>query len=193
MEIIGAFVLAGVVGVALGVAIAWSPLHVRNALVPFLVFVNTLPKVAIAPLVPDLDGLRHLSQHADGRVDRLLPGGHQHRRRPEPGRGRHARPRPRLQCAEMEDLRQDPHPQRAALHPERAQDHRDGGRGRRHRRRVRGLAARPGLRHRHHAEQHEHLGGLRGADLDFRRRARALRHRRAVAAHLWAPWAEGID
>ena len=49
LEIIGAFLLAAVVGVALGVAIAWSPL-LANALVPFLVFVNTLPKVAIAPL-----------------------------------------------------------------------------------------------------------------------------------------------
>src|SRR5262245_19307239 len=48
-EIIGAFFLAGIVGVALGVAIAWSPL-LANALVPFLVFVNTLPKVAVAPL-----------------------------------------------------------------------------------------------------------------------------------------------
>lgn len=48
-EIIGAFFMAGAVGVLLGVAIAWSPL-VANALVPFLVFVNTLPKVAIAPL-----------------------------------------------------------------------------------------------------------------------------------------------
>ncbi len=49
LEIIGAFLLAAIVGVALGVAIAWSPL-VASALVPFLVFVNTLPKVAIAPL-----------------------------------------------------------------------------------------------------------------------------------------------
>jgi NitT/TauT family transport system permease protein len=48
-EIIGAFLIAGIVGVALGVAIAWSPLMAK-ALVPFLVFVNTLPKVAIAPL-----------------------------------------------------------------------------------------------------------------------------------------------
>ena len=48
-EIIGAFLMAAVVGVALGVAIAWSPL-LANALVPFLVFVNTLPKVAVAPL-----------------------------------------------------------------------------------------------------------------------------------------------
>jgi NitT/TauT family transport system permease protein len=48
-EIIGAFVLAGAVGVALGVAIAWSP-RLASALVPFLVFVNTLPKVAVAPL-----------------------------------------------------------------------------------------------------------------------------------------------
>src|SRR5260370_19069987 len=48
-EIIGAFLMAGAVGVALGVAIAWSPL-LADALVPFLVFVNTLPKVAVAPL-----------------------------------------------------------------------------------------------------------------------------------------------
>jgi NitT/TauT family transport system permease protein len=41
--------LAGAAGVALGVAIAWSP-TVARALVPFLVFVNTLPKVAVAPL-----------------------------------------------------------------------------------------------------------------------------------------------
>ena len=49
LEIVGAFVVAGAVGVALGVAIAWSPV-LSNALVPFLVFVNTLPKVAVAPL-----------------------------------------------------------------------------------------------------------------------------------------------
>jgi NitT/TauT family transport system permease protein len=49
LEIVGAFVLAGAAGVILGVAIAWSPL-LANALVPFLVFVNTLPKVAVAPL-----------------------------------------------------------------------------------------------------------------------------------------------
>jgi NitT/TauT family transport system permease protein len=48
-EIIGAFLLAAFFGVLLGVAIAWSPL-LANALVPFLVFVNTLPKVAVAPL-----------------------------------------------------------------------------------------------------------------------------------------------
>jgi len=48
-EIIGAFFMAAAVGVMLGVAIAWSPL-IANALVPFLVFLNTLPKVAIAPL-----------------------------------------------------------------------------------------------------------------------------------------------
>jgi hypothetical protein len=42
-------VLAGASGVLLGVAIAWSPV-LASALVPFLVFVNTLPKVAVAPL-----------------------------------------------------------------------------------------------------------------------------------------------
>ncbi|HEX7436345.1 MAG TPA: ABC transporter permease [Caldimonas sp.] len=49
LEIVGAFVLAGVAGVVLGMAIAWSAAMSR-ALTPFLVFVNTLPKVAIAPL-----------------------------------------------------------------------------------------------------------------------------------------------
>jgi NitT/TauT family transport system permease protein len=49
VEIVGAFVVAAVVGIGLGIAIAWSPLLAR-ALVPFLVFVNTLPKVAVAPL-----------------------------------------------------------------------------------------------------------------------------------------------
>ena len=49
LEIVGAFLLAGVVGVLLGIAIAWSVVLSR-ALVPFLVFVNTLPKVAVAPL-----------------------------------------------------------------------------------------------------------------------------------------------
>jgi len=49
LEILGGFALAGAVGVALGIAIAWSP-TIAQALVPFLVFVNTLPKVAVAPL-----------------------------------------------------------------------------------------------------------------------------------------------
>ena len=48
-EILGAFVLAGIAGVVLGLAIAWSPAMSRT-LTPFLVFVNTLPKVAVAPL-----------------------------------------------------------------------------------------------------------------------------------------------
>ncbi|HXG02318.1 MAG TPA: ABC transporter permease subunit, partial [Candidatus Binatia bacterium] len=49
LEILGGFALAGAGGVLLGVAIAWSP-PLARALVPFLVFVNTLPKVAVAPL-----------------------------------------------------------------------------------------------------------------------------------------------
>lgn len=49
LEIVGAFVVAGVAGVILGGAIAWSA-GISRALTPFLVFVNTLPKVAIAPL-----------------------------------------------------------------------------------------------------------------------------------------------
>lgn len=49
-EVIGGFLIAAVVGVLLGSAIAWSDTTSR-ALMPFLVFVNTLPKVAIAPLI----------------------------------------------------------------------------------------------------------------------------------------------
>src|SRR5687768_18586792 len=49
VEIVGAFVVAAVVGIGLGIAIAWSPVLAR-ALVPFLVSVNTLPQVAGAPL-----------------------------------------------------------------------------------------------------------------------------------------------
>jgi NitT/TauT family transport system permease protein len=49
LEIVGAFLLAGIAGVLLGLAIAWSS-AISRALTPFLVFVNTLPKVAIAPL-----------------------------------------------------------------------------------------------------------------------------------------------
>jgi NitT/TauT family transport system permease protein len=49
MEIIGGFLLSAVGGVLLGVVIAWS-VTAERTLIPFLVFVNTLPKVAIAPL-----------------------------------------------------------------------------------------------------------------------------------------------
>ncbi len=48
-EIVGGFLTAALAGVVLGGAIAWSAALAR-ALTPFLVFVNTLPKVAIAPL-----------------------------------------------------------------------------------------------------------------------------------------------
>lgn len=49
LEIFGAFLLAAVAGIVLGCIVAWSALLSR-ALMPFLVFVNTLPKVAVAPL-----------------------------------------------------------------------------------------------------------------------------------------------
>jgi NitT/TauT family transport system permease protein len=49
VAIFGAFLIAAVGGIALGTIVAWS--HVMGrALMPFLVFVNTLPKVAVAPL-----------------------------------------------------------------------------------------------------------------------------------------------
>jgi NitT/TauT family transport system permease protein len=48
-EVVGGFILSAVVGVILGVAIVWSD-WLKRALLPFLVFVNTLPKIAVAPL-----------------------------------------------------------------------------------------------------------------------------------------------
>jgi NitT/TauT family transport system permease protein len=48
-EIVGAFMIAALAGIVLGAGIAWSE-TVSRALTPFLVFVNTLPKVAVAPL-----------------------------------------------------------------------------------------------------------------------------------------------
>lgn len=49
LEIVEGFVVSGTVGVALGAMIAWSP-GIARTIMPFLVFVNTLPKVALAPL-----------------------------------------------------------------------------------------------------------------------------------------------
>ena len=49
VEIVGAFVIAGVAGVLMGLGIAWSSV-ISRVLMPLLVFVNTLPKVAVAPL-----------------------------------------------------------------------------------------------------------------------------------------------
>jgi NitT/TauT family transport system permease protein len=49
VAIFGAFLIAAVGGILLGTIIAWSA-FMNRALMPFLVFVNTLPKVAIAPL-----------------------------------------------------------------------------------------------------------------------------------------------
>lgn len=49
VAIFGAFLIAAVGGIVLGTIIAWSQ-SMNRALMPFLVFVNTLPKVAVAPL-----------------------------------------------------------------------------------------------------------------------------------------------
>lgn len=48
-EVVGGFVLSAVVGVILGIAIVWSE-WLKRTILPFLVFVNTLPKIAVAPL-----------------------------------------------------------------------------------------------------------------------------------------------
>lgn len=47
--VLGGFALAGVIGVLLGVLISWSDAW-RQAVLPLLVFLNSLPKIAMAPL-----------------------------------------------------------------------------------------------------------------------------------------------
>jgi NitT/TauT family transport system permease protein len=47
--VIGAFVLSAILGVAIAVVICWNDLLMR-AFMPVLVFFNTLPKIALAPL-----------------------------------------------------------------------------------------------------------------------------------------------
>lgn len=48
-EVVGGFILSAIVGVILGIAIVWSD-RLKRTILPFLVFVNTLPKIAVAPL-----------------------------------------------------------------------------------------------------------------------------------------------
>jgi len=49
IEVIGGFALSAVIGIFLGMAIAWSDLS-RRVIMPFIVFLNSLPKIAMAPL-----------------------------------------------------------------------------------------------------------------------------------------------
>jgi NitT/TauT family transport system permease protein len=49
IEILGGFLLADFVGILVGVLIMWSPLTHRSV-VPFLVLLNSMPKIALAPL-----------------------------------------------------------------------------------------------------------------------------------------------
>ncbi|RKX77922.1 MAG: ABC transporter permease [Spirochaetes bacterium] len=49
-EVIGGFFIAVAVGIFLGLLVAWND-TLRRSLMPFLVFFNSMPKVAAAPLV----------------------------------------------------------------------------------------------------------------------------------------------
>ncbi|MBS3787776.1 ABC transporter permease [Candidatus Bipolaricaulota bacterium] len=49
IEIFGGFLLAASVGILLGITITWSNI-LRRAILPMLVFLNSLPKIALAPL-----------------------------------------------------------------------------------------------------------------------------------------------
>jgi len=48
-EVVGGFLISGFVGVILGVAVVWSE-WLKRTILPLLVFLNSLPKIAVAPL-----------------------------------------------------------------------------------------------------------------------------------------------
>jgi NitT/TauT family transport system permease protein len=48
-EVAGGFLVSAVIGVFLGVLVVWAE-WMKKAILPFLVFVNSLPKIAVAPL-----------------------------------------------------------------------------------------------------------------------------------------------
>ncbi len=48
-EVVGGFLVSGLVGVVLGIAVVWSE-WLKRTILPFLVFLNSLPKIAVAPL-----------------------------------------------------------------------------------------------------------------------------------------------
>ncbi len=48
-EVVGGFLVSALVGVILGIAIVWSD-WLKRTILPFLVFLNSLPKIAVAPL-----------------------------------------------------------------------------------------------------------------------------------------------
>ena len=48
-EVVGGFLISGLVGVILGIMVVWSE-FLKRSILPFLVFLNSLPKIAVAPL-----------------------------------------------------------------------------------------------------------------------------------------------
>ncbi len=48
-EVVGGFLISGLVGVVLGILVVWSE-FLKRSILPFLVFLNSLPKIAVAPL-----------------------------------------------------------------------------------------------------------------------------------------------
>lgn len=48
-EVVGGFLVSGIVGIILGIMVVWSE-SLKRSILPFLVFLNSLPKIAVAPL-----------------------------------------------------------------------------------------------------------------------------------------------
>ncbi len=76
-EILAAFVFTALFGFVLALLITWSDL-VRGIAMPVIAVFNSLPKIALAPLVPHLVRLRLHRQRHDRHPRRVLPRRPQH-------------------------------------------------------------------------------------------------------------------
>ena len=90
-EIYGGYLAALVVGVLLALAFTWSK-PLEALMMPLLVSLNMIPKVALGPLIIVWFKLRHRAEHADRVLDLRLPDPADDGARPARGRARPARP-----------------------------------------------------------------------------------------------------
>ncbi len=77
LETIAGFLLAGLLAVPLSIAVVWSVL-LRRTLYPILLALQSIPKVALVPLIILWGGLRAVAEDPGGLPGLLLPGHRQH-------------------------------------------------------------------------------------------------------------------
>ena len=174
---LGAFALSAVLGVALAVVIVWNALLMRTVM-PVLVLFNTLPKIALAPLFVIWLGYGIWPNIVIGTTIAFFPmvvNTAVGLANAEPEMLELVRT---LTASRWQVIREDPLPERGALHLHRPEAERHHERDRRHRRRVRRLRAGPGRAHHHRRRHAADAVDLRLADPDLGAGPRALRRRR---------------